>query len=245
MQTTQCEAIVLAAMDYGESDRIVTLFTKEHGKLKGIARNAKRSRKRFGGALEVFARLRLQIVLRETLSRLQGADIVTVFPHIREDLCKIGYAGYACELVDRLVAEAQPNARLFRILAAYLEYLESAPCRADDRRFFEVNLLNILGYRPALENCPHCGIALVEAVELRFVAGNEGISCGSSSRTGREISHTTVALLNAALHTGRFGCITFPEKALVEAGDILDSLIASHLTRPLHSLSFLRETLRI
>ena len=144
MRENRCEAVVLAVLDYGEADKIITFFTREHGKIKCIARNAKNSRRRFGGVLELFARLRLQIVLREGLSRLQGADVVTIFPHIREDLSKIGYAGYACELSDRMLPEAQANVRLYRLLVSYLEQLDSFPCSADDRRFFEVNLLNVL-----------------------------------------------------------------------------------------------------
>ena len=158
MRESKCEAVILAVMDYGEADRIVTFFTREHGKIKGIARGAKKSRKRFGGALEVFARLSLQIVLQEGLSRLHGVDVITIFPHVREDLSKIGYAGYACELVDRLLPEAQANTRLFRLLVSYLEHLDAAPCCEEDRRFFEVNLLNIIGYRPPLEYCTQCGV---------------------------------------------------------------------------------------
>lgn len=245
MRESQCEAVILAVLDYGEADKISTLFTREHGKIKGIARNAKKSRKRFGGALEIFARLRLQVVLRENLSHLHGADVITIFPHIREDFLKIGYAGYACELVDRFLPEAQANLRLYRLLVSYLEHLDSSPCCADDRRFFEVNLLNIIGYRPTLENCTHCGVALNAVPGLRYSPQYNGISCSNCIRTGREISPLTVSLLNSSLQTGRFGAVRFPDATLGEAGDMLDSIIASHLDRPLHSLSFLREALRI
>jgi DNA repair protein RecO (recombination protein O) len=245
MQASRCEAVILAVMDYGEADKIITFFTREHGKLKGIARNAKQSRKRFGGALEVFARLRLQLVLRESLARLDGVDVVTIFPHIRENLSKIGYAGYACELIDRLLPEAQANPRLYRLLVSYLEQLDSVPCCADDRRFFEINLLNIAGYRPTLDTCLHCGVVLAAAPVLRYSSLHEGVSCGNCLRTGREISPLTVSLLNTALRTGRFGVIRFPGTTLEEAGAMLDSIIASHLNRPLNSLAFLREALRV
>jgi DNA repair protein RecO (recombination protein O) len=245
MRESKCEAVILAVMDYGEADRIVTFFTREHGKIKGIARGAKKSRKRFGGALEVFARLSLQIVLQEGLSRLHGVDVITIFPHVREDLSKIGYAGYACELVDRLLPEAQANTRLFRLLVSYLEHLDAAPCCEEDRRFFEVNLLNIIGYRPPLEYCTQCGVEFLAAPVIRHSSQHGGICCGTCLRTGRELSPLTLSLLGAALRTGRFGAVQFPGITLEEAGVILDSIIASHLNRPLHSLSFLREMLRV
>ncbi len=245
MRAYQSEGIVLATRDYGEADKIVTLFTREHGKIGSIARNARKSRKRFGGSLEVFARLRLQIVVKEGLSRLESTDLITIFPHIREDLAKIGYAGYACELVDRLLPEAHPSARLFRLLASYLEYLDSCPASAADRRFFEVNLLNILGYRIPLETCRQCGIALDSATETLYQPLTGEILCGFCGRSGQKISNQTLSLLIKAMNTGSFGKIRFPGDLLREAGEILDTAIASYLNRPLLSLGFLREALRI
>jgi DNA repair protein RecO (recombination protein O) len=151
MKKTQTEAIVLRLTDYGEADRIVSLFTLEQGRLSGIARGAKRSRKRFGGALESFAHLKLQLQSGAGLPNLLSADIGSIFPGIRAELAKIGCAAYACELVERLTPEAEANPRLFRLLFCYLERLDLAPSSPSDRRFFAVNLLKILGYQPDLE----------------------------------------------------------------------------------------------
>jgi len=150
MRKAQSEAIVLRLTDYGEADRIVSLFTLDQGRISGVARGAKRSRKRFGGALESFAHLRLQLQLGSGLPTLLSADILSIFPGVRADLAKIGCAAYACELVERLTPEAEPNPRLFRLLFCYLERLDQAPSSPSDRRFFAVNLLKILGYQPDL-----------------------------------------------------------------------------------------------
>ena len=151
MKSAETEAIVLRLTDYGEADRIVSLFTLEQGKLSGIARGAKRSRKRFAGALEAFAHLKLQLQLGTGLPNLVSADILSIFPGIRAELTKIGFAAYACELVERLTPDEEPNPRLFRLLYCYLETLDLAPVSPSDRRFFAVNLLKILGYQPQLE----------------------------------------------------------------------------------------------
>lgn len=239
MQTTSCEAILLGVMDYGEADRIGTFFTLEHGKLKGIARGAKRSLKRFGGALEPFARLHLQLAVREGLSRVSGADIVTIHPGIRTDLARIGHAGYACELVDLLLPEGVANPRLFRLLAAYLEQLDRQPATPSDRRFFEVNLLNILGYRPSLDSCAACGGGLAGGAYLG--RGADALLCNRCGRGGRQVSAGTLMLLARAMQTGRFGVVSFATDELAEAGSLLDAAIALHLIRPLRSLPFLRE----
>ena len=245
MQTNECEAIVLAAMDYGESDRIVTLFTREHGKVRAIARHGKKSVKRFSGALEIFARLRLHLFLKEGLSSLRTTDIVTIFPHIRQDLLKIGYAGYACEVVDRFLPEAMYSPRLFRLLLSYLEQLDTFPSSADDRRFFELNLLNILGYRLSLEQCCRCGTEIgTLSGSVQYSAAGE-IFCGDCGSGGYLLSSATRTLLQKALMTGRFGMVRFPEASLLETGAVLDASIASHLTRPLHSLQFLQQVLGV
>ena len=241
MQPCRCEAVVLGMMDYRESDKIVTLFTLEHGKLKGLARGAKRSVRRFGGALELFARLQVELVLKEGLAHIHLADIVTVFPGIRADLGKIGHAGYACELADHLLPEGLRNPRLFRLLTAYLEQLDDCSAAPSDRRFFELNLLNILGYRPELDQCAACGVELADRGWLRN-SGDTGLLCERCGRGGRPIAAATLALLRQALLTGRFGVLRFSPAELDEAGRLLDAAIASHLQRPLHALSFLRET---
>ena len=151
MKNAETEAILLRLTDYGEADRIVSMFTLEHGKLSGIARGAKRSRRRFAGALEAFAHLKLQLQLGAGLANLVSADILSIFPGVRAELTKIGFAAYACELVERLTPDEEPNPRLFRLLYCYLERLDLAPVSPSDRRFFAVNLLKILGYQPLLE----------------------------------------------------------------------------------------------
>ena len=151
MKKTEAEAVVLRVTDYGEADRIVSVFTLEQGKLQGVAHGAKRSRKRFGGALEPFAHLKLQLQQGKGLPTLSSADILNIFPGIRGGLDKIGCAAYACELVERLTPDEEPNPRLFRLLYCYLERLDQAPPSPSDRRFFAVNLLKILGYQPDLQ----------------------------------------------------------------------------------------------
>lgn len=243
MQTVECDAIVLASMDYGEADRIVTLFTREFGKIRGLARNGKKSVKRFGPAFELFARIRLRLVMKEGLCALSNTDIITVFPRIRADLAKIGYAGYACELVDRYSPEAQHNPRLFRLLFAYLEYLDAFPPRADDRRFFEVNLLNIVGYRLSLDRCGRCGESALPAGTDRGTTVKP--VCGVCGRALLPVGTDTLTILKKAMETGRFGVLRFSPASLQEAGEILDAAIAEHVNRPLTSLQFLRDVLAL
>ena len=234
---------MLGGMDYREADRIMTLFTLEHGKIRGIARGAKRSMRRFGGCLELFARLRVGVVVRDGLSTIDRADLVSIYPGIRSDLGGIALAGYACELVDRFIPEGLPNARLFRLLNCLLEHLDSVAASHGVRRFFEANLLNILGYRLPLDSCSNCGGDLGVSGRAAWAPSAGGFLCGACARGERPVLPQTLHFLEAALMTGRFGGVVAETAVLVEAGQILDSAIQSHLDRPLKSLAFLREIL--
>lgn len=239
MKTVTDQAIILGAMDYRDSDRIVTLFCREHGKLSTLARGGRKSRKRFGGALELFARIDITLSLKDGLSALGDCDILTVYPGIRADLTSITHASYACELTSTLLPENLPNQRLFRLLAAYLDHLDSGAAEPADRHFFEINLLNILGYRPPIESCSGCGELLVETGCLW---GVDWCLCKACAKGlyGESLSPAAVTLLLAALQTGRIGSAGFSGTAGAEAGHFLDKFIGNLLHRPLKSLHFLR-----
>jgi len=228
-------------MDYGDADKILTLFTLEYGKISGVARHAKRSRKRFGGVLEPFAWLRLQLILKEGLSTLHEAAPVNIFSRIRMDLPKIANAAYACELTEKMIAEREETPRLFRLLVAYLEHLDALQSDESDRRFFEANLLKVLGYQPELARCAHCNADLSKTSQLYFSSSFTGILCGGCGKTGLPISSETVSMLAKSLTTGKFGVIRFSSQEVREAGAILDAAIAFHLARPLKSLAFMKE----
>ena len=239
MHLETLQAFVLSNSDYGESDRIVSLFTLEHGRLKGFARGARNSRKRFGPALETFARIHLQLNHKEGLCSLRSADVITLYPGIRGVLSAIAHGLYACELVECLTPEGQPLPRLYRLLAAYLERLDSGQSDDADRRFFEINLLNILGYRPSLEGCSRCGSDFGDRGALMQEGGE--LVCRFCAATGRQMSSTSLQRLGSCLATSRFGQLTFDEEALETAGILLDESLATHAARKLKSLEFLQQ----
>ncbi|GAM09807.1 DNA repair protein RecO [Geobacter sp. OR-1] len=241
MEIGNCRGVVLNLADYRESDRLVTLFTLEHGRISGIARGARRSVKRFGGALELFALLNLQVKFRNALSELLEADIVTIHSGIRSDLNRIAHAAYASDLIATFSPEGLANQRLFRLLTAYLAHLDAGLATVSDRRFFEINLLNIIGYRPELDQCSRCGSLLGEGAERAGRIFGGEVVCRRCGISCREISAETLELLSRSLKTGRFGLLSFSSATLDEAGALLDNAIESHLEKPLRSLAFLRE----
>ncbi|MFA7402561.1 MAG: DNA repair protein RecO [Pelobacteraceae bacterium] len=240
MHLEKLQAFVLSNSDYGESDRIVSLFTLEHGRLKGFARGARNSRKRFGPALDTFARSDVQLSQKDGLSSLRSADVITLYTGIRGDLGAIAHALYACELVECLTPEGVPLPRLYRLLAAYLERLNLGLGDEADRRMFEINLLNILGYRPSLDECSRCG-AEYDGHGALVQQGGE-LVCRFCGATGRKMPLSALQRLGSCLDTSRFGQIPFDEEALAAVGCLLDETIAAHASRKLKSLDFLQQS---
>ena len=240
MKSVMDEALIIGLMDYRESDRIVTFFTRDHGRLSGIARGAKRSVKRFGGVLELFSRLTLSFTPADGLVTINDVDPVTIFPSIRATLDRIAHAGYACELVAAMAPERQANQRLFRLLSAYLEHLDAAPARHSDRHFFEINFLNIIGYRPPLESCCRCGMPLGPEGGSWSGGPEGGVSCPRCGRSGSRLGGEAIAALQRSLATGRFGQVSFPPGELAEAEAYLEAFISANVQRPLKSRAFLR-----
>lgn len=239
MHLEKLQAFVLSSSDYGESDRIVSLFTLEHGRLKGFARGARNSRKRFGPALEPLARIDLQLSLKDGLSSLRSADVITLYSGIRGALDAIAHGLYACELVELLTPEGQPLPRLYRLLAAYLERLDSGNVTDADRRMFEINLLNILGYRPSLDGCSRCGADFGERGALLQHGGE--LVCRFCASSGRQMPVPALHALTTCLLTSRFGQMTFDEELLQSLGVLLDESLAMHCSRKLKSLDFLQQ----
>lgn len=239
MHAEKLQSFVLSSLDYGDSDRIVSLFTLDHGRIKAFARGARKSRKRFGPALEAFARIDVQARIKEGLSTLQQADIISIYPAIRADLERIAHALYACELVDVITPEGHPIPRLYRLLAAYLDRLETEAAVEGDRRFFEVNLLNILGYRPSLESCTRCDSPFMEGGAW-LQEGGETV-CRFCCAGGKQLSSAMLKALSACLKTGIFGQIDFPAASMQQAGYLLDEAISAHSGRRLRSLEFLQQ----
>ena len=239
MYLEKTEAFVLSNSDYGESDRIVSLFTLEHGRIKGFARGARNSRKRFGPALENFARIYLQLSHKDGLSSLRSADVISLYSGIRGDLGAIAHSLYACELIECLTPEGVPLPRLYRLLAAYLDRLDSWRGDETDRRMFEINLLNILGYRPSLDGCSRCGSVFGERGALLQQGGE--LICRFCAATGRNMPVAALQRLNSCLTTSRFGVVAFDEESHQSVGILLDELLATHSARKLKSLEFLQQ----
>ncbi|MGH7886122.1 MAG: DNA repair protein RecO [Thermodesulfobacteriota bacterium] len=147
------EAIVLRKTLYGEADYIVTFFTKELGKISGIARNAKNSKKRYGGRLEFFNHLKVDITFNENKFNLIGdIELKKSYNCIIEKLETFMIASFVMEHIDLLTTENEPADELFNETLNTLKALENHENILSKLLRFQINFLNIYGYKPDLDS---------------------------------------------------------------------------------------------
>jgi DNA repair protein RecO (recombination protein O) len=152
-------AVVLRSRPYGESDKIVSFFTELHGKVTGIAKGAKRSRRRFVNSLEPFSlvSLRFQERSNASLAFIHACDLVRVFKSLTAYLDRIAHASYFMEITDGLVGERDENRAIFTHLTNGLSRLDEHGSSLLSLIFFELKLLALAGYQPHLGQCRRCG----------------------------------------------------------------------------------------
>lgn len=241
------EGIVLRVVDYGESDRIVTLLTRERGKVGAFARGARASRRRFAGLLEPFTLLSAELTDRRgDLLGLESASALRAHGGIRTDLARIAVAGYASELASELVRDAEPHPELFALLAGFLGALDTGPAVPASLRAFELGALAAAGYMPRLDACARCGAPLPER-PARFDPVEGGLLCEACEPAGGgglpSLSPDTAAVLRRLQAGGLAAAASepLPPPAGREAREALTRFIEHLLGRRLASRKFLDE----
>jgi len=144
-RTFKTEGIVLKRINFGEADRILTIYTKHYGKIKILAKGVRKLSSRKGGNVELFNHLVLFAVRGKSLDILTEVELLNSFKSWRKDLKKIHQAYYFCELVDKLTPEGQANQIVFGLLTDFLGRIE-AEAGAKLVREFEEKLLDELGF---------------------------------------------------------------------------------------------------
>jgi DNA repair protein RecO (recombination protein O) len=154
-------AVVIGRRALGESDRLVSFYTREYGKLTGVAKSARRPRSRFGSALELFTLGDLVFfdTGRSELVRVDHFDIAEPYVGVREDLERLAQAAWAIECVTRLSADRDPHPALFRLLVRNLRALNASARPAWVAACFALRTVDLLGHRPRIDRCVSCGRA--------------------------------------------------------------------------------------
>jgi DNA repair protein RecO (recombination protein O) len=178
------EAFILFKRAYGESDKIIRLFTRSSGKVAVIAKGAGKSQKRFMNTLELFNHIRVEYFEKPgaTMARLENADLVETNSGIEKSLKRACIAGFFTEFVDRLTKEKHPQEQLFLTLKEIIEAAKDHDFTYSDILYYQFLMLDILGYMPNLGSCVRCADAVGDGKGLHFSKEKGGVLCGNCAR---------------------------------------------------------------
>lgn len=198
-RSIRTEGIVLRRRDFGESDRILTLFTRKLGKVSAIAKGCRKPGSKLSGHIELFMRSSFLIAKGRNLHIISQADNITSYEGLRKDLHGVGIGSYVIELIDAVTYDEGSNLKLYELLVSTLEYLELDKPHAVILRYFDLHTLDLVGFKPELFQCVECGGEIIE--QDQFISGEGGgvvcpVCAGSASSLGfRPISSRVLKYL--------------------------------------------------
>ncbi len=242
------DAVVLRAVPYREADLVVTLYTASHGRLSAMARGARRSRRRFGAALELFTVSAVALRRRgaSELWTLAEASLRDDFQVLAADVATLAHGSYGIELVRELTAAEQPDPHVLALLLALFAALREHGASPPVLRAFELRLLELLGVAPILDRCVACERTDALATGVVLDPERGGILCAgcAANARGAGIRPLSLDARLALLAFGRAETLTAAHALGVdqpgarEGRDAVVSLILGHVGKPLRSLQF-------
>jgi DNA repair protein RecO (recombination protein O) len=232
-------AIVLRRRPLGEADKVLTLFTREMGKLSAIAKGARKPTSKLAGATETCVQARFHLAQGRTFWIVTQASVERARARLHRLLMNAAAAIYACELVDRLLEEGVPDEELFDLLASTLDELEHTQQPAWTLCRLENGVMLQQGYTPVLDTCTHCGVQ-VECEVIAFSPQTGGVLCAPCRRD--QVNVVTLSRLAwlswRVLNAG--GEVDFPgEPAAREMERAIHLHLRYHLDREMRSTQIL------
>ena len=247
------DAILLRKIEYGDHDFIISFLTQSRGKISVIAKNAKKSIKRFSGALDLFSVNNIQCTFpkknKNGLIILSEADLEDGFINIRYDVFKTAYASFWVELIHCWLEEDKIQSHLYDLLLFSLDALNAGTIPKEVLSLlFQIRFMSISGFSPNIENCGICKktVDRIEQKSIRFDFKEGRIICQNcvkiGSKYGMTISKGTLKQLFWINNNDirRADRIKFPKFAIREGEMLLEAFIPFHIGRDFKSLQFLR-----
>lgn len=237
------EAVVLRRQDLGEADRLLTLYTPGQGKVRVVAKGVRLPRSRKAGHLELFTRVDVLLARGRELDVVTQAEALDTYEGLRVDLTRFGHAAYAVELVDCFGVEEE-NRPLYHLLTETLHRLSRGDAPGLVVHYFELRLLELVGYRPQLFRCVSCAGEV--RPEAQFFSGREGgvlcPACGVGRKTAQPISLAALKLLRHLQRSSyaALADLRVRQETEAEVRELMEGYLSHLLERRLHSPAFLK-----
>ena len=242
------EAIVLRRSDLGEADRLLTLLTPERGKLRAIAKGARKIASRKSGHVELFNRVNLLIARgRGDFDIVSQAETIEPSRALREDLTRSTYAHYAAELIDRFAEEGTAQPELYALMTDALGWLSSSIDLPLAARYFELKLLTLGGFQPQVFHCGMDGAPLQEIEDdenYGWSPGDGGALCPRHAAGRNDVGRLSLKALKVLRHAMRsdyesFAVLQVRESVASEVERAMQRYLTFVLERKLKSVEFI------
>jgi DNA repair protein RecO (recombination protein O) len=242
------EAIVLRRSDFGEADRLLTLYTPGRGKLRAIAKGVRKTASRKAGHLELYARTDVLLARGRDLDIVTQAELLDPHRPVHEDLLRSSYATYMAELLDRFVEEGEEHAEVYELFSGALDAVcapeMDAPRLQLLARYYELHLLGLAGYQPQLSVCVDAR-EKIEPVDQFFGVEEGGVLCPRCGPRHARAVHLSLGALKTLRHLQRSTWVEVaglrispPVRGEIER--LLGRYVTHILERNLKSVEFLK-----
>ena len=242
-RTYRCEAIILSYTPLGEADLLVTMFTRDQGKVRAVGKGARRSTSKLVGHLEPLTLMRMSMAHGRSMDIISQAEVVQSFSKLKEDLTGITKGLYLAELVNGFGAEDSANPELYRLMIETLLAIETDPESDMPLRFFEFHLLQVSGLMPELYHCVECRAEL-EPDAHRFspnVGGTLCLDCNPEDAHLRLLSLRALKVLRLLDRSDiAAACkLSLDDSLAAELKSLLSTTVSYWLGKEIRSNSFL------
>jgi len=237
------QAIVLRRHDLGEADRILTLYTRDYGKLRVVARGVRKPSSRKAGHLELFMCADLLISRGRSLDVISQAEMIDAFLPLRQDLVRAVYASHFVELLDAFTEEGDESHDLYKLISNGLQWAAAASDLRRAARYFELHILDLAGYRPELFHCVVCGTPIRPQDQFYSIPDGGVVcpACAPERPRARRLSLRALKVLRY-LQTRPYRVVeqlALGPDVQTECERLLHDVLAYHLERRLKSAAFL------
>lgn len=221
----------MRSVDYRDSDRIVTLLTEDYGKLSALARGARKSQRRFGGALQPYVLMNAHFRPgRGELAHLERVSVDRSFHAILRNLEAIGAAGAALAVVRERVPDHEPEPAVFDTVVGLLTALNDGAPPEEALLSLQIRTLATLGFAPTLDRCVLCGKTPAPGRSASFDAARGGIVCRACGGGRLVLSAASLLRWVVVQATSEFAEEPWPDRERQEIRDALAQLDANHAT---------------
>ncbi len=253
------DAILLRRIEYSDYDYILTFLSEKRGKISVIAKNAKKSIRRFQGSLDLFSVMNIQVVFpkkkKDAIPTLFNVDLINPFEKIRTDVEKVGYASYWVEIINFYLEDQKEQAELYKLLLFSLDALNSSLiAREVINLLFQIRFMTISGFAPDLKKCGVCRVSIDETAAVHkkviFDIGNGRFVC---NKCQAKVAANYIKVSKGTLkqlawinenEISKAKRMRFSRLAIIEGEAFLQAFIPFHIGRDFKSLKFLKRIKR-